>query len=278
MESRHVIVDDIRAHYLSAGEGAPLVLLHGSAIDSSELSYGFSIPVFAQRYRVFAPDWPGYGKSERPWRFLTMPDYVAFLERFLDVLELQSAHLVGFSMGGGAALGFALKHPERVRKLVLVASYGLGGEVHVPLLPYLALKMPRLDMPVWLGLRRSKRLLRLFLMTVVFANPRLVTRELVEEIHRQVKIPDVERAFMAWIRGEVGWRGLTTNYLEELVGLRAPTLLLHGSRDLIVPASRSRRAATLIPDAHLEIIPRCGHWLPREAGERFQREVLEFLE
>ncbi|MDQ3397021.1 MAG: alpha/beta hydrolase [Deinococcota bacterium] len=277
VKSHYREVHGLRTHYLMAGAGDPLVLLHGSAIDSSLLSYGKSIPEFSRHYRVFAPDWPGYGKSSRPKQPYTLSDYIDVVRQLLDALALEEVNLLGFSMGGGAALGFALNYPERVRKLVLVDAYGLGGEVHVPLLPYLALKAPRLDMPIWMGLRRSRRLLKLFLRTFIFANAKNVTDDLVEEVYQQMKVPEVERAFMAWIRGEMRWNRLTTNYVPRLGELMAPTLLLHGARDLVVPVSRSRRAARSIPNATLEVIPRCGHWLPREASSRFSGEVLEFL-
>lgn len=278
LTGHHLLVRDLRAHYLEAGEGTALVLLHGSAIDSSLLSYGPSLPGLARHYRVIAPDWPGYGKSERPVRALGITDYVRFLEAFLDALGLERIHLAGFSMGGGAALGFALEHPERVGKLVLVDAYGLGHEVHIPFLPYLALKAPRLTATFWGGIKLSRHLLSIFLKTFVFADRRKVTPTLVHEVYEQLKSPEVERAFMRWIRGEVGWRRLTTNYAGRLGELAVPTLLLHGARDLIVPASRSRRAAERIPDARLHIVPRCGHWVPREASEVFEREVLEFLQ
>jgi pimeloyl-ACP methyl ester carboxylesterase len=277
LKGHHLLVGDLRAHYLEAGKGTPLVLLHGSAIDSSLLSYGPSLPGLARDYRVIAPDWPGYGKSERPPHALGIPDYVSFLERFVDAMGLERVHLAGFSMGGGAALGFALEHPGRVHKLVLIDAYGLGNEVHVPFLPFLALKAPRLATTFWGGLKLSRRLLSVFLKVFVFADRRKVTPALVHEVYEQLRSPEVERAFMRWIRGEVGWRRLTTNYADRLGDVAAPTLLLHGARDLIVPASRSRRAARLIPGARLHLVPRCGHWLPREASKVFERELLLFL-
>ena len=88
VESRHTVVDGVRCHYLAAGEGSPLVLLHGTAIDSAVLSYGPSLPALATRHRVIALDWPGYGLSERPTSDMSMPDLVDLLERFLLDLNL----------------------------------------------------------------------------------------------------------------------------------------------------------------------------------------------
>lgn len=276
--SEFVEVAGIRTHVLRAGEsGPPLVLLHGTAIDSARLTYGASLLALGKRFRVYAPDWPGYGLSQptppaHGFRFLE-----SFLSAFLDTMALPRAHLAGFSMGGAAALGLALDNPERVEKLVLIDSYGLGGTVHLPLLPYLALRLGSADRHVWSALRRSKGALRWFLATFVLGHAGMATRELVDEVHSQLLTPGVERAFMDWLRGEIrpGW--LRTSYRSRLGKLQAPALILHGARDLIVPAYRARRAVRLIPGARLVIVPGCGHWLPREAPRRLEGEVTKFL-
>jgi len=98
------------------------VLLHGGGIDSASFTYSNIIGPLAEEHRVFAPDWPGYGHSDKPDLDYTMGFYVDFLGRLMDALDLERASLVGLSMGGGAALRFALRSPERVEKLVLVAA------------------------------------------------------------------------------------------------------------------------------------------------------------
>ncbi|MEX2534191.1 MAG: alpha/beta fold hydrolase [Trueperaceae bacterium] len=276
--SEFVEVAGLRTHVLRAGDsGPPLVLLHGTAIDSARLTYGASLPQLGKHFRVYAPDWPGYGQSQpgpsaHGFRFLE-----DFLHAFLDAMGLPRAHLAGFSMGGAAALGLALDHPQRVDKLVLIDSYGLGGTVHLPLLPYLALRVRSADRYVWSVLRRNKGTLRWFLATFVLGNACLATRELVDEVHRQLMAPGAEGAFMDWLRGEIRPGRLRTSYRARLRNLRPLTLILHGARDLIVPAYRARRAVRLIPDARLVLVPGCGHWLPREAPGVVERKVMEFL-
>ena len=252
------------------------MLLHGSALDSARLTYGGSLAVLSAHYRVIAPDWPGYGRSEGPEEPATTGFYIDFLEGLADALELDSFHLAGFSMGGGVALGFALENPERVRKLVLIDAYGLGGEVHVPFLPYLALRTPQFSTLTWAALRRSPRTLRLLLRLFVFRQGKAVTEEVLAEVAEQLRVPDIERAFMGWLREELHLTALTTNYLERLRDLAPPTLLVHGDRDLVVPTSRAKRAAQRIPDATLKLLP-SGHWTPREAQQAFTDAVLEFL-
>ena len=275
--SSEVNIMGLKTHYLRAGEGGPpLVLLHGSALDSGRLTYGGSLERLARHYRVFVPDWPGYGGSEGPKRGVTTPFYIDFLREFVQALELSHFHLAGFSMGGGVALGYALQHPDRVDKLVLIDAYGLGGEVHVPLVPYLALRAPFGPSFVWAALRRSRRTLGLVLKTLVFRSARAVTEEVLDEVAEQLRVPDIERAFMGWLREELHLTRLSTNYLDRLPDLAPPTLLVHGSRDFVVPVSRAKRAAKRIPRATLKILP-AGHWTPREARDAFDEVLLEFL-
>jgi pimeloyl-ACP methyl ester carboxylesterase len=271
-----VIVNGLRLHYLEAGEGTPLVLLHGTAIDSARLSFGSSFATFAKGFRVLALDWPGYGDSEYPPKTLGIRDYTQLLEGFIQHLSLGSIHLLGFSMGGAVALGYALGGAS-LRSLTLVSSYGLGTLVHVPLVPYVALRVPRLATSVWAGLRLSKTLTSLALRYLIFARPSLVTPALVDEVYTQLKRPQIEQAFMRWIRGEIGIRHLRSNFHRELSQLNVPTLLLHGSRDLVIPAAYAKKAAEQIPHATLQVVPRCGHWLMREQPQVFEGEVSSFL-
>ncbi len=123
-------VDGLRIHYLEAGEGnEPVLLLHGGGYDSVSLSYKHSIGPISEHYRVFAPDWPGYGQSDKPEMQYSTEYYVGFLGRLMEALGLEKANLVGISMGGAISLGFALWSPHKVERLVLVDSHGLGGEV-----------------------------------------------------------------------------------------------------------------------------------------------------
>jgi len=125
-----VDVDGLRVHALASGEdGSPVLLLHGGGIDSADFTYRFAIGPLSQEHRVFAPDWPGFGRIDKPQVEYTVPFFIDFLGRLLDALGLERTSLVGLSMGGAAALGFALRSPDRVEKLVLVDSYGLGGNV-----------------------------------------------------------------------------------------------------------------------------------------------------
>src|SRR5690625_1591506 len=274
--SRHVVVAGLRCHYLQAGSGPPLVLLHGTAIDSAQLSYGPSLRELARQHTVIALDWPGYGLSERPQDELTTADLVMLLAEFLDELGLSKVHLAGFSMGGAVALGLALHAPERLETLTLLGSYGLDSRAPVPLLPYLAMRAPRFTATISWGMRRSRLLTRLVLTRIVFSDPRLVTDELAEAVHEQLKAPEAERSFVAWLRAEIRPFGLGTSYETQLTEVAVPTLLLHGRNDRVLSWRKAARARERIPDARLVIVPDCGHWVMREEPEVFCGELLKF--
>jgi pimeloyl-ACP methyl ester carboxylesterase len=271
-------VEGLRIHCLMAGqEGAPpVLLLHGGGYDSASLSYKQSVGPFSQYYRVFAPDWPGYGDSDKPKMRYTTEYYVDFLSQLMDALGLEKASLVGISMGGAISLGFSLQSPQRVEKLVLVDSHGLGNEVPGRKISYVMVRLPLLNKLMWAILGRSRRMMKWSLRTV-FHDPQAVTSSLVDEVFQEAKKPGVGDAWRSWQRSEIGWSSLHTNFVDKLYTLAVPTLILHGAEDTYVPVSWARRAHTLIKDSELCIFPQCGHWLTREKPTEFNHAALEFL-
>ncbi|MGH3450842.1 MAG: alpha/beta fold hydrolase, partial [Haloechinothrix sp.] len=134
--SQRVDVGGFSLHYHLAGpDGAPaLVLLHGGGPGASAWSnFGRNLPVLAERFRVIAVDQPGFGHSDKPE---VEGQFFGFsadaLKRLLDVLDIERAHLIGNSLGGGTAVRFALRHPTRAGRLVLMAPGGLNLSVFSP--------------------------------------------------------------------------------------------------------------------------------------------------
>jgi pimeloyl-ACP methyl ester carboxylesterase len=273
-----VDVNGLRVHCLTAGgTGSPVVLLHGGGIDSASFTYRYIIgPLAAEQRRVFALDWPGYGQSDRPDLDYSMRFYVDFLGHLMDALGLKRASLVGISMGGGAALGFALRSPQRVEKLVLVDSYGLGSEVPWGRLGYLLVRAPLLNELTYALLRRSRTMIRWSLYGLVYDRQK-VTEEMVEETSRLLDDPRAGRAWSSFQKNEVGWGSLRTDFSDQLSGLMMPTLLVHGAQDRAVPVAWARRAQGRIPDCELREFSECGHLPPREHSEEFARVVDRFL-
>jgi pimeloyl-ACP methyl ester carboxylesterase len=277
-ETTSVRVDGLRVRCLAAGKGGapPVLLLHGGGFDCAGFSYRDAIGPLSRLRPVIAFDWPGYGGSDMPNLRCDLAYYARFLSRLMDSLGIRRAALVGLSMGGGAALSFALRSPERVEKLVLVASYGLGKDVPYGRLGYCLVHAPFATDLVYALLRRSRRALRSGLRSIVW-DPRAVGDELVEEARGLLDQPASGRAFRSFRKSEVGWGGLRTDLSDRLGGVAAPTLLIHGEHDRVVPVEWARRAHELLSDSELRVLRDCGHWPPREYPDEFNRLVADFL-
>ena len=127
-EHRFVTVDGIRTHYVAAGEGEPLLLLHG--LGASLMAWALNIEPLSQKFSVYAIDIPGHGDSEKPDIDYQLPTAVDFVREFMNVLGIERASIAGSSMGGMIALRTAVEFPELVDRLVLVDAAGLGGRWH----------------------------------------------------------------------------------------------------------------------------------------------------
>jgi pimeloyl-ACP methyl ester carboxylesterase len=278
VETIWVRVDGLRVRCLAAGTGGtpPALLLHCGGFDAAEFSYRHTIEPLSRLRPVLAFDWPGYGGSDTPDLRYDLAYYARFLERLLDSLGIERATLVGISMGGGAALSFALCSPERVEKLILVDSYGLGKDIPHGRLGYLLVHAPLAADLVYALLRRSPRSLRWGLRRMVY-DPRVVSDELIEEARRLLNQHASGRAFRSFRRSEVGWGGLKTDLSHHLSELAVPTLLVHGEHDRVVPVEWVRRAHERLPDSELRVLQGCGHWPPRECPNEFNRVVARFL-
>jgi pimeloyl-ACP methyl ester carboxylesterase len=271
-------VSGLRIHCLTAGTSGPAVLLlHGSAFDAAGMSFESAISALATGCCVFAPDLPGFGESDPMpdrWGFA---DYSAFLSPLMTELGLQRASLVGVSMGGGIALGFALNAPQRVERLVLIGSACLDDALPGGRATWFGVHLPGLGALQWRVLASSRRLTRIALRRATPHRPEHVTSTLLDRVMRYLRKPGAAAAFRDWERREVGWRGLRTSYVDRLPALTVSTLILHGADDPLVPVFVAKRANRLIPDSRLEIIPECGHLAPLDQPAAVSRALSEFL-
>lgn len=258
------------------GGGAPLLLLHGGGLDSALLSWGPHLATFAATRRVLAPDLPGYGASETPDAPCTLDWSIGVLAALMDSLGIARTDLCGISLGGGIALGFTLTYPERVRKLVLASSYGLGAGIPGGVAGALVTRLPGINALSWRSIAHSSIAARRALRTLL-VNPEAITDDLVAATMAAANQPRAGVAWTRFQRAETGWWRLRTTYRDRLPELAAPTLLLHGADDRLVPLAASIEAHTRIPDSRLHVFPHCGHWLPRDQPERFRAAVTRFL-
>ena len=278
VDTTWVRVDELRVRCLAAGTGEapPVLLLHGGGFDAAGLSYRHTIDPLSRLRPVVAFDWPGYGGSDKPNLRYDLAYYARFLERLMDSLGIERAALVGVSMGGAAALSFALRSQKRVEKLVLVASYGLGKDIPRGRLGYFLVHAPLAADLIYALLNRSRRSLRWGLRRIVH-DPRVVSDELVDEARRLLDQPASGRAFRSFRKSEVGWGGLKTDLSGRLGEVAVPTLLVHGEHDRVVPVAWARRAHERLPDSELRVLRGCGHWPPREYPDKFNQVVADFL-
>ena len=272
-------VGGINIHCLAAGSrGQPVVILLGGGFDAAGLSFRKTIPVLAKRYRVFAPDWPGFGESDAMPHNWCVEQCVEFVGELLGALGLKRVTLIGLSMGGAFAIGFTLRSPKRVERLVLVDSVGLGGGIPGGLVSYFALHMPFVDELRWALLTRVPSLARKSMCAPLLNRSEAAIEEAFEEIIRLARKPRAGAAFRQLQRSEYRWQGLRTNYLGRLSEIQVPTLIVHGAEDRLIPVGCAQRARRLIPHSQLEIIARCGHLPPVEQPESFNRIICSFLQ
>jgi pimeloyl-ACP methyl ester carboxylesterase len=279
IREQFIPIQGVRTHFYQAGEsGSPVVLLHGGGADSAKLSWEEVIaPLAASGHRVFAPDLPGSGDSDRPDAApYTIPYFIEFVGQFLSAAGLERASLMGLSLGGSISLGVALRWPERVERLVLVDSYGLQRKVRMHFLSWLMVKTPGVMEGSW-ALSRASREMSRWSLSTIFHDPKGISDALLDEALAEARKPHAGRAFTRCQRDEVFSNGLRTVYLDRLGEIKAPTLIVHGRDDIAVPLACAEEAHRLIPGSVLHVIPGAGHWSQREKPQEFIATVTDFL-
>jgi pimeloyl-ACP methyl ester carboxylesterase len=253
-----------RMHYEVHGSGFPLLLINGLGSDRGEWLH--QIPAFTPHFRVVTFDNRGSGDSETPPGLYTtalMGDDAAALLAFLGI---ERAHVLGVSLGGMIAQEMALRHPGRVARLVLACT-SPGGEVSErPSREVLAAftRTPGGDPEEEL----SRMIPCLYTERYRRENPEAIAAF----VKRRLARPASAEAHAFQLAAAVGHAAA-----DRLSGIGAPTLVITGTGDRVVPPVNSRRIAARIPGARLVLLPGAPHRLFAENAEAFNREVLSFL-
>jgi pimeloyl-ACP methyl ester carboxylesterase len=252
-------------HAIEAGAGHPLVFIHGGGSFSGE--WAPLIARLQRRFRCIAVDRPGHGLSYRI-DYGDVSDYradaAAFVARTLDLLGLRRATLVGCSMGGFFAFAFALAHPERVERLVMMGAPA-GVDRWVPFTLRL-LAMPVLGPALWKTIARPDEggLRRLYEQLLV-ADPDKVCDTLIGCAVAMHALPGADVAWLSLLRRFLTLRGVSRRcYLrDEVARLAIPTLFVWGARDAVAPPESGQRLCRTMPAARITIVPDAGHvpWL-----------------
>lgn len=249
-----------KIHYLEAGSGPAVILLHG--LGGSSANWAPNIAPLAQKYRVLVPDQIGFGKSDKPMLNYRVATLVDFLDGFYKQVGVQKATLVGNSLGGFTAAAFAIAHPEKVDKLVLVdaAGFTVTGD---------------LDPRVLSGLNPSTRQQVKELLSLVFYNKQQFGSDMVIEgfLASRVTAGDqytIQRFIDSIGRGEDMLDG-------KLGAVKHPTLIIWGREDGLTPLAMGQRFNKEIAGSQLLIIEKCGHVPQLEKPAEFNAGLLKFL-
>jgi 2-hydroxy-6-oxonona-2,4-dienedioate hydrolase len=252
-----------KIQYVEAGSGPNVILLHGLGGDAG--NWVMTVPALASKYHVWAPDQIGFGGSDKPLINYRVGTLVDFLEGFCKKLGIDKAAVVGNSLGGWTAMAFALAHPERVEKLVLVDSAGYSFVQAGRNAPTRA-EMATLNPSTLQGTKQ--------LMSVIFANPSAIPMLTPEAMFaRHLHSGDgytINQFIDSILNGEDVLDG-------KLGGIKAPTLVIWGREDHLTPLASGQQFAKDIPGAQITILDKCGHVPQMECSAPFNAALTNFL-
>jgi pimeloyl-ACP methyl ester carboxylesterase len=272
MQSKYLSVQGYRLHYLEAGRGPTVLLLHGFGT-SAEAWRATGDTLAEAGYRALAFDCLGFGRSDKPRDAPYSLELIAGLyAEALERLGGNRAVVVGHSMGGKYALAMALLHPDRVSSLALVSSDGFAAAAPMS-------KVGKWPLICWsiLWLSAQPRMARAMLDAAFHTPEAFVTDEMIA--HAQEALLGWEnRHALTALSQRYDATDLQISGLRARLGeLRVPTLLTWGENDQIFPVGQSAVAAAEIPGARLITFPRCGHFPQIEAARPFHGLLLGFL-
>lgn len=271
-ETKFIDIHGVRQAVIDEGDGDEvLLLIHGMA--GSAETWRAVLPQLAKKYRVIAPDLLGHGQSSKPRTDYSLGAFAVGLRDLLDELGVQSATVVGHSLGGGVAMQFLYQHPDYCRRLVLIGSGGLGPDVGW-ILRLLAAPGAEFVMPVIAPspVLRAGNAVRSWLSSAGLRSPRGAE---IWSAYSSFADSETREAFLRTLRSVVDYRGQSVSALNRL-NLREglPVLAIWGEDDNIIPVQHAYSALEARPDCRVEILPGIGHFAQVEAPN----EVIDLID
>jgi pimeloyl-ACP methyl ester carboxylesterase len=279
----------LRVHHMYGGHGSPLLFIHGLG-SSGYMEWRHNLEPAAVRHRVFAPDMPGYGRTDKPRTRYTVPYFARFIRRYMDDRGLRSASLIGASLGGRVALEVALEEPRLVRKLVLVNTLGLGRpQVKAAQMAYGLVSLPRVgeavmnftrDALTWAPPRFIRGFAARYAGTTVDLEKTMDDAYLAD-LREMYAADEFRSAYLSTVRSLINPRALfggqhdVTRRLNEL---KIPVQLIWGADDPLFPVAHAERAHSLIQRSRLAVIKGAGHTPQAERPEEFNRVLRQFVD
>lgn len=247
---QYTIKEQGKFRFIEEGEGEPLVLLHG--LFGALSNFRDLIEHFRHQYKVIVPMLPLF---ELDILHTSVGGLAKHVHKFLELRDYQGVHLLGNSLGGHVSLVYVLKHPQRVKSLILTGSSGLFengmGDTY-----------PRRGDYEYIRKKTE----------VTFYDPKMATKELVDEVfeitQNRLKVIKIIALAKSAIRNNLG---------EELNNIKQPTLLIWGANDTITPPFVAREFHRLIPASELHFIDQCGHAPMMEQPAEFNVILDKFL-
>jgi len=263
---KSIVAAGLRTNCHDVGQGFPVLMIHGSGPGvSAYANWRLVMPELAKDRRVIAPDMAGFGFTDRPaGAAYTMDGWVAQAIGLIDALDLTQVDLVGNSFGGALSLALAIRHPERVRRLVLMGAAGVNFEL-----------TSALD-AVW-GYTPSFENMRKVMDWFAY-DRNLVSDELAQLRYEASNRPGFQESYAAMFPApRQRWVESLASSDEDIRKLPHETLIIHGREDQVLPLSNSIRLSQLILRSQLHVYGRCGHWTQIEHAQRFAQLVGNFL-
>jgi pimeloyl-ACP methyl ester carboxylesterase len=255
-----------RTHYIERGSGEPVILLHGYFYDS--LQWSRNIEALARKFKVYALDLWGFGYSTRSLMDYSYNLYARQLLEFMDALAIKKASLVGQSMGGGTAMLFCTQHPDRVDKLILVASAGMPNALnimaYISCIPGLGKLLFRLK-----GSRRG-----ILKASFIYDESKL-TDEYLEAVTRFQKVRGTTEVLLKVLCKKF-W-GTLSKEIHTLGNMGFPILIVWGRQDPSIPVKLAHDIHHILKGSRLEVIDRAGHCPNDEQPEVFNPIAIDFL-
>jgi pimeloyl-ACP methyl ester carboxylesterase len=253
---------------LGAGDGPPVVFIHGLA--GCWQNWLENLPAVAEHRRVVALDLPGFGDSEMPSGDISITNYAACVEELCQRLELEAVAVVGNSMGGFTAAEMAIRHPDRVERLVLVDAAGISISDlrRQPIMTLVRLAAAQAGSPARERAVLLRPRLRHLAFRAVMRHPTRLPLDLVAAQGTGAAKPGFQLALKALV---------TYDFRDRLPEIGCPTLIVHGREDGLVPVADADEFNRLILDSRLLLLDETGHVPMMERPQTFNRELLAFL-
>jgi pyruvate dehydrogenase E2 component (dihydrolipoamide acetyltransferase) len=258
---RELEAGGLRLRYLALGESdrIPVLLLHGFGADLN--TWMFTQPALAEGRRVIALDLPGHGGSTKQLDHADVESLATIVDHALKALGIERLHLVGHSMGGGIAIAFASREPERVATLTLIASASLGPEINATFIDGFV--------------RAARRREAVEVLNLLVHDPALVSRTMVEDVLRYKRLDGVTEALAAfaeeWFPGGRQIVGLG----DGVAVLKLPVQIIWGREDRIIPAAHAEALASRLP---VHILEQTGHLPHMEKAGEVNRLIKRLIE